>query len=149
MHQEAIEVGDGQQADAPLGGVVLQAPRHLAQGVDVETRVNFVEDADRGPNHPQLDHFGALALATGEVDVEGSAQQAGIETYGLRLLFHSLLQRGGRLRANLAHTAPHSRSSQQRVQAHPGDLHRVLQRQEQPGAGRPRPAVRPAPVRPW
>ena len=124
--------------DAPLGGGVLQAARHLAQRVDVEARVDLVEDADGGPEHAELDHLGALALAAREVDVERPAQQAGVEADGLGLLDHALLQRERRLGADVAHAAAGGRG-QQRVQAHAGHLDRVLQREEQPG---PRPLPR-------
>src|SRR5580658_1525503 len=62
LHQQAMKVGDGQYAQPPFGGRPLQAAGHRAQRVDVETRVDFVEDAERGAEHSELHHLVALSL---------------------------------------------------------------------------------------
>ena len=94
--------------------------------------------------------FGALALATGEVDVEGSAQQASIEPDRPSLPLPSAPAAWRSASSQPRQHRPPQPQQPQRVQAHPGD--------RPPGAAAPgtarrvarsRPAVRPAPVRPW
>ena len=86
---------------------------------------------DGGPEHAELDHLGALALAAGEVDVEGPAQEARVEADRLGLVDHPRCVE----RLALVRAAAERRRVEQRVEAHAGDLDRVLQREEQPGLG--------------
>ena len=50
-----------------------------AQRVDVEARVELVEDRDRGLQHRELQGFVPLLLATRKVDVERPLEEAGVE----------------------------------------------------------------------
>ena len=73
VEQPAV-VGDGEHAE-PVSSVAASMRRDSAQGVDVEARVELVEDGDRGLEHAELQGLVALLLAAGEVDVEGPVRK--------------------------------------------------------------------------
>src|SRR5450631_2766505 len=49
FNQEAVEVGDGHNADLPRRRGELKPTGHRPQGIDVEARIDLVEDAQGGP----------------------------------------------------------------------------------------------------
>src|SRR3546814_7685200 len=62
-----------------LVGELLDAPADVAERIDVEAGVDLVEDGDAGADGGELHRLVALLLAAGEVDVEVSVEEAGLE----------------------------------------------------------------------
>ena len=77
--EQPVVVGDGEHAEAGLLGGRLDAAGAGAQGVDVETGVELVEDRDGRLEHAELQRLVALLLAAGQVDVHGAVQEAVVE----------------------------------------------------------------------
>ncbi len=127
-------MGDGEHAEADLLGGRLDPAGAGPQRVDVEARVELVEQGDLRLEHAQLQRLVLLLLAARQVDVDGPHQQLGVEGEPLGL---------GRDRRphqlGVAARGPDGRG-QQVLHGHARHLGRVLQRQEQPG-------VRPLPGR--
>ena len=88
--EQAAVVGDGQHAEAVVVRQRLDAPGHGPQGVDVEAGVDLVEHGELGVQHRQLQRLVALALAAGQVDVEGPGEEALVEADAARLGRHQL-----------------------------------------------------------
>ena len=84
--QEAPEMGDGQNPEAPLLGCLLHPPGNGGQSVDVQPRVDLVEYGKPRPEHAQLKSLVPLALAPREVHVERSVQEALVEADPGRLV---------------------------------------------------------------
>ena len=122
-------MGDGQHAQVLLVGHGLDAPAAGPQGVDVETRVELVEDGEAGGEHGELEGLVALLLATREIDVERPGQELLAEADAIGLGLHGLVH-GPRVTPG-----GHGRLGQDRLEADPGHLGRVLHGQEQPGVG--------------
>ena len=75
--KQSSEVRDREHAAVPLGGCGDQATRDRVQCVDVQSGVDLVQHGELGPQDAELHHLGALALATGEVDVDESIEELG------------------------------------------------------------------------
>ena len=129
-----LKLCDGDDADTPFVCGVLQPARHLAERIDIESRVDFVEDADGRAEDTELHHLGALRLASREVDVERAPQQLRVEADGLRLVGHA----AGECRLG---RSVGRRRVEQGVQADARHLHGVLRAR---GRGRRAPAAKPA-----
>ena len=124
----------GEDAQAPLGRGPLEAAGHRAERVDVEAGVDLVEDAERRPEHAELEHLVALALAAGEVDVERAVEEPRVEAD--RASASSAMRSPSERRLASASVARPGGRRQERVASPtPGHLDRVLQGEEQPGPG--------------
>src|SRR3546814_9389821 len=64
-----------------LVGELLDAPADVAERIDVEAGVDLVEDGDAGADGGELHRLVALLLTAGEVDVEGSVEEARSEEH--------------------------------------------------------------------
>ncbi len=99
---------------------------HARQRVDVEARVELVEDRDRGLQHRELQGFVPLLLATRKVDVERPLEEAGVEPDPHGLGRDEVVQ-------PLDVTALRAQCfGEHRVEAHARHLGRVLEREEEP-----------------
>ena len=78
-------VGDREHAEVLLLGGRLDPSRGSAEGVDVESGVELVEDRDRWLEDGELDGLVALLLAAGQVDVQRTDQETLVEPDALGL----------------------------------------------------------------
>src|SRR3954465_9161275 len=76
--QDALIVGDDQDAGRVLGGHPVDPLGDDAHGVDVEAAVGLVEDRECGAEHRQLQPLGPLLLAARETLVQVAAGEFGI-----------------------------------------------------------------------
>ena len=96
LGQQPVVVRDGEHAEAGLAvgrlGGRFDAARAGAQGVDVETGVELVEDGDPRPEHGELHRLVALALAAREVDVDRTMQEPLLEPDAAGLLEQEVVE---------------------------------------------------------
>ena len=127
----------GDHDEGPLGAPERVHPvRHDPQGVDVEAGVGLVEDREARSEEHHLEDLVALLLAAREALVEGPAQQPLVHVHELDLLAHELHE-VDRVELLVAARPPHRvdrRLHEVRV-VDPRDLHRVLEREEEPALG--------------
>ena len=120
-----------------LGGLQLvHTVGHDAHSVHVESRVGLVEDGELGFQHSHLEDFVAFLLATREALVDGAVGELRIQLHDLALLAHQLEEVGGvhglqsLIFALLVDGGLHEVGH-----GHTGNLHRILEREEQPLVG--------------
>ncbi len=66
-------MGDDEEATiGPAQGI--HAIGNDAQGIDIEPRIRFIENAELRVEQGHLQHFHALLLAAGKADIESTAQ---------------------------------------------------------------------------
>ena len=75
--QQALVVGDDEEA-AVLAAHGVHAAGDDFEGVDVETRVGFVEDSVFWLQHHELEDFVALLFAAGEAFIDAAASEAAV-----------------------------------------------------------------------
>ena len=85
LFEQAAVVRDDQRAKTVLVRCVFDTASAIAQRIDVETRVELVENGDARTQHCQLQCLVALLLATRQVDVERALKKRLIEVDASRL----------------------------------------------------------------
>ncbi len=129
LGQQPGVVGDGQDPHGGLGGGRLHPAGHGPQGVHVQTGVDLVENGELGCEHCHLHRLVALALAAGEVHVEGSVYDGLVEADAARLLADGGGHPGRLLPRRL-------QGGRQGVdQGHTRHLYGILHAEEQPRLG--------------
>lgn len=100
---------------------------HVAEAVDVEPRIDLVEDRDAVAEDRDLDRLVPLALPAGQVDVDRPVEQPLVEPDAPRFVVDR--------RGDGDRVAPcrHGRLDQHVLERDPRHFDGVLQRQEQPG----------------
>ena len=79
--EEALVVGDRQDTKRRICvREFFDSTGHGLHGVDVETRVDLVEDRKLGLEYPELHCFVALLLAARQVDIERTGNEFGVKT---------------------------------------------------------------------
>src|SRR6056297_686883 len=132
--QQPAVVRDGQHAERLVAGIGfvahrLHPPGAVAQCVDVEARVELVEDRDLGCQHRQLQGLVALLLATREVHVERPVEEALLEADPGRLVAQLLVEVTGGAPTRGERFGEHV------VEHHAGHLGGILHHQMQAGRG--------------
>ena len=107
----------------------LDPPTAQPQSVDIETRIEFVEDGELGLEHRHLQGLVALLLAAGKVDVERPVEKSRIEIDARCLGFEP------RTHANWRVPGRDQSFGEHLLDRHAGHLGRVLHREEQPRMG--------------
>ena len=102
-----------------------------AHGIDIQSGVGLVEDAELRFEHGHLEDLVALLLATGESLVDGSVGEFRIEFYDLALLAHEFHEVGSlqRLLALIRALGVDGRLHEV-GHAHARNLHGVLEREK-------------------
>ena len=122
-------VGDGEDAEPVVVGHRLDPTGDVAQRVDVETAVDLVENRELGSQHRELEGLGPLLLPTGELDVQPAVEELLRDTEARRFRRHARREVVGR-----AALTP-ERGVEEVAEADPGELHRVLEREEETVGG--------------
>jgi hypothetical protein len=133
--QQALVVGH--QNDGPLE--ITQAVDALGddmQGVDVEARVSFVEYGQMRFQHRHLQDLVAFFLAAGETLVDRAIQKTVVHAEQCHPVLHIVEEIDG-IHLGFAASAALAveRGAQQLHIGDTGNLHRILKRQEDTGAG--------------
>ena len=100
----------------------VQRGADVGERVDVEARVDLVEDRELRAQHAELDDLAALSLAAGEVDVERALEEVVAQPHRPSDRRDALGQVPER----------HAGVRQRGLGGDPGDLHGLLEREEQP-----------------
>ena len=131
LFQQAVVVGDGDHAQRLVGvvGERLHPAGAVAQGVDVQARIQLVEDRELRPQHRQLQRLVALLLAAGQIHVERPVEERRAEADALGLTAERSVQPVGAAAAGGERLAHHV------GQHHAGHLAGVLHHQVQAGLG--------------
>ena len=75
LGEQARVVRDREDAEVVVAGHRLDPARHVAQRVDVETRVDLVEDGEARLQHRELQRLDPLLLAPGELVVHAPLEE--------------------------------------------------------------------------
>ena len=122
-------MGDGQDAEVVLVGGLLDPARYGGQRVHVQAGVDLVQDRVLRPECPHHEGLVPLLLATGEVNVDRPRQEPLVEADALGLGCQQLVDAVGDASGGTGRLGHH------RLEAHAGDLGRVLEGQKQAGPG--------------
>src|SRR5262245_27434184 len=123
--QQTAVVRDREHAEVLLACRCLDAPSARPEGIDVEARVELVEDRDGRLENGELQRLVALLLTAGQIDVQWTFEEAGVEADACRL--------GGDPRREVTNIAALrlERGGEHVLEAHAWHLGRVLEREEQ------------------
>ena len=130
--EQSLIVGDD------YGGVLrraqlVDARGHHAQSVDVEPRIGLVEDAQARLQHRHLKYLVAFLLAAGKAFVDRARGELVVKLHYGAFLTHQFEEVAGR-QGRLVEILPLGvdRRTHEVDHRHPGDLHRILEREKQP-----------------
>ena len=109
----------------------IDPARHDSQGVDVQSRIGFVQDAELRLEKKHLEDLVAFLLAAGKAFVDGPVHQLSGHLHE----FHLLLAEGEEIHCIEFFLAPMRadgihRGLEEITVPHPGNLHRVLEGEE-------------------
>ena len=88
LGEQTLVVGDGDHRHGAFGCRLLYPAADGSESVDVEPGVDLVENGHGRPQDTELNHFVALLLAAGQVDVERPLEKCDVEADPTGLLLH-------------------------------------------------------------
>ena len=124
--------------DESVVGVLelVHAGSHDAQGIHVQAGVGLVEDGQAGFEHRHLEDFVAFLLAARAAYVHAAPREAAVHLHISHLFAHQLEELGGGQGLEAALLALLVDGGFHEVDiAHAGNLHRILEAQENAGPG--------------
>ena len=134
--QQALVVSNNYRCS--LGSAqTVHAVRHYAQGVHIEAAVGLVQNTQHRLKHRHLENLVALLFAAGKAHVHLSLGKFALHLHQGHLFLQELKELRGLELALACSLAPGVESGFHKVgDAHPGNLHRILEAQEYtcPGA---------------
>ena len=87
--EQALEMRNGQDSEAPLFCGTFDSAGHCTKSVNVETRVNLIEDCEQRLQGGQLNNFSSLGFPSRKVHVQRTLEKVGAQANSGSLFHHS------------------------------------------------------------